>query len=514
MPEPHDAAAHDQSARDLVAHARETRVVVIGGGLAGAVAALECAKVGMSVTLLEAGEAIGVRRIDLAGIALDAYGDDFDRDAGAASRGAADEDAGGWAALLTDLGLEDRIEDVAASALWIGGAATRNGDAVPVPSDAVLGIPANPWDAGVRRVIGWRGAWRAYVDRLRPPLTIGRERNLGALVRARMGDRVCDRLVAPVTRALHGLEPHDVDVEAAVPGLSAALTRTGSLAGAVASLADDRPGRATVAGGLGVVSDALSRRLDDFGVEVRTRTRAEALVRLPDGGWTVTVDAAAAGDVPALPGADAGTADLEADVVVLAVPEAAARRLLGGLAQLPPAQPAGEVAGQTLDVVTLRVRMPAPQRSDVAPIDPSLSGGAWRVSDLTASRAWISAALPPGERIVRVVRPTPDAGGETADAAATAWARGAASDALGHDIAAADVVAAAMTRVTATPAVRLGHDDRRRAARAALRVAEGLAVTGAWLAGDDPAAIVADAITETARVRRTVLWGGGETTSF
>jgi hypothetical protein len=39
--------------------------------------------------------------------------------------------------------------------------------------------------------------WRAYLDRLRPPLTIGRERSLGALVRSRMGARLRDRLVAP-----------------------------------------------------------------------------------------------------------------------------------------------------------------------------------------------------------------------------------------------------------------------------------------------------------------------------
>src|SRR5690606_30153615 len=103
-------------------------------------------------------------------------------------------------------------------------------------------------DPAVRRIIGWGGAWRAYLDRLRPPLTIGQQRNLGALVRGRMGERVVDRLVAPLTAGRHGLTPDEVDVEIAAPGLNSALTRTGSLAGAVAQVrgSGDAPGYETL----------------------------------------------------------------------------------------------------------------------------------------------------------------------------------------------------------------------------------------------------------------------------
>ena len=85
----------------------------------------------------------------------------------------------------------------------------------------------------VRRIIGWRGTWRAYLDRLRPPLTIGQERSLGRLVRTRMGEPVLDRMVAPLSLGAFSIHPDDVDVEIVAPGLNAALTRTGTLAGAV-----------------------------------------------------------------------------------------------------------------------------------------------------------------------------------------------------------------------------------------------------------------------------------------
>ena len=55
---------------ELVSHAHDTRVVVVGGGIAGLVAALECAKVGMRVTVLDAADRPGgaIRTAEVAGI--------------------------------------------------------------------------------------------------------------------------------------------------------------------------------------------------------------------------------------------------------------------------------------------------------------------------------------------------------------------------------------------------------------------------------------------------------------
>ena len=75
-----------------------------------------------------------------------------------------------------------------------------------------------------------------------PPLTIGHQHSLGKLVRSRLGARVLDRLVAPVPSGVYSARPDDIDVDLAAPGLNAALTRTGSLTGAVAELRARRSG--------------------------------------------------------------------------------------------------------------------------------------------------------------------------------------------------------------------------------------------------------------------------------
>ena len=234
-------------AASLARAVRSRRVLVVGGGMAGLVAAHECAKIGLRVTLLDRAPVVGgaIRTVEVGAHTLDAAVEGF-------SGGA----RGTVAALAAELGLE--VVHANLPQTWVAGAP---GGAAPLPAGGVLGIPQNPWDEHVRRIIGWRGAWRAYVDRLRPPLTIGQERSLGRLVRTRMGDTVLERLVAPLSLSTFGIHPDDVDVEVAAPGLSAALTRTGSLAGGVAQLVGERPAHpaplATVEGGIAQLVDAL-----------------------------------------------------------------------------------------------------------------------------------------------------------------------------------------------------------------------------------------------------------------
>ena len=459
-------------ASDLVAHARSTRVVVIGGGIGGLVAALECAKVGMPVTVVEADARLGgvVGSADFDGLAVDTGADSF------APRGTELRD------LIEELGLADAVIDAPADARWISGLP----DAARLPAEAVLSIPANPWSEETRSFIGWSGAWRAYLDRLRPPLTIGRERSLGALVRTRMGERVLDRMVAPVIRGLYGVDAHAIDVELAAPGLSTALTRTGSLAGAVSELsAAPRAPRASLTGGVHRLTDALAVRLQELDVVVRTGAPVTRLTRADDA-WRVEVDTA-----------EGESEQLDAEVVVIATDETAARALMAPLVDLPrgidPAQ---------VDVVTLRVTAPAPVsiRTEVYPLD----GAALRVVDATATWPWLADAVGPSERVVRVMLPpTGDA-----DDAVIGAARDAAAKALGWTLDPADVrTAHRRTCAWAPPSSLLGQVEAAAAVRAAALEA-GLALTGAWIAGSGIAAVTADAVAEAARVRRRALWGG------
>ncbi len=493
-------------AEDLVAHAHDTRIVVVGGGVAGLVAALECAKVGMQVTVLEASDRLGgvVRSAEVDGVTVDVGAESF------ATRG------GTVAALVTELGLQHAVVAPAGAGAWVAG--LPGGAAAPLPAGGILGIPANPFSDDVRRVIGWRGAWRAYLDRLRPPLTIGHERSLGALVRRRMGQAVLDRLVAPVTTGVYSARPDDIDVDLAAPGLNNALTRTGSLSGAVAQLRGGRsvvPGQAVqgLAGGMSRLVDALVERLTELGVEMRVGTPAREIVREGEG-WAVVVDgapAAAVASADAPVGDDSAPAPVEripAHTVIVATPEAQARHLLAPVSSLDP----GSVTAPVVEIVTLVVDAPeldaAPRGTGVLTVPGSHTAKA--LTHATAKWQWLREATP--HHILRV---SFGAQGEAPatealdDEGAAALALSEAAALLGVPLQPSQLRASHRERyVQSQPAAVIGRASVAAAGREAVHAVPGLAVVGAWLSGTGLAQVVPDAIAEAERVRREALWGG------
>jgi oxygen-dependent protoporphyrinogen oxidase len=475
---------------DLVETARATRVIVVGGGVAGLVAALECAKVGLRVTVVESEGRLGgaVRAEDMAGLRVDVAADGYSTAGGHVQR------------LIEQLELDADVEPERGGAAWLAGAP---GGAAPLPKETVLGIPANPWDPEVRRIIGMRGAWRAYLDRLRPPLTIGQETNLDALVRGRMGDLVVDRLVAPLTLGRHGLLPAEVDVDAAAPGLNAALTRAGSLSDAVGRLREARvaSGYETLAGGMTSLVDALAERLRMLGATIITGSPVHALRRVEvDGraGWEVRHSAPGAG-------ADADAGAIEAHVVIVAASESVARGLLAphvsGLAEEPE-------SSRPMDVVTLVVDQPAlddPPHGTAVYAVP----GTHRVRAVVLPSArWSSVAsrLGAGRHVVRVIMEDDAALDHDDSVIATAVAE--ASALLGVPLDEGAVLDSRRDRYSAAlPTSAAGFAARARSVRAAVRAAGGLVVTGAWMSGSGLAQVVPDAALQAERVRKTVLFG-------
>jgi len=497
----------------LARQASERHVVVAGGGIAGLVAAWECAKVGLRVTVLEASDAFGgvVRSAEVGGLVLDVGAESF------ATRG------GVVSALLDELGLADAVVSPNPAGAWVAG--VPGVGAAPLPKGGVLGIPDNPFAPDVRRIIGWSGTWRAYVDRLRPPLTIGHQRSLGALVRSRMGARVLDRLVAPVTSGVYSARPDDIDVDLAAPGLNAALTRTGSLSGAVAELRLSRPtakpadapasdvptsdvpvaadtarrpapGGAVqgIAGGMSRLVDALVAQLAELGVELRTGISVEALLAA-GAGWTV---------------ATSGEADpITADAVIVALPEGPARALL---APVVPALEAGDPVAPVVEVVTLVVDAPvldaAPRGTGVLTVPGSHVAKA--LTHSTAKWDWVRDAAGPGVHVVRVSFGAQGEEPATADLDDDAAARLALSEAeamLGIELPASVLRAARRVRyVQSQPAATIGRAAETAAARGAVHAVEGLGVTGAWVAGTGLAQVIPDARAEADRVRSAALW--------
>lgn len=474
-----------EAAADLISRARSARVAVIGGGIAGLVAALECAKVGMRVTLFEAADALGglVASAELDGRTVDTAADGWRVAPGAL------ED------LIDELGLRGDVVPARAADTWVAGSFGT----APLPAASILGIPANPFDARVRRIVGWTGVWRAYLDRLRPPLTIGVQRSLGELVRSRMGARVLDRMVAPLTWGIHGVSPDRVDVDRAARGLNAALTRTGSLSGGVAQQlpeadAASGPSRATLAGGMSVLTAAVAARLADLEVDVRTHASVDSIVRSAEGfsvGWS-----------GADPDPAAEARPVEVDAVVVATPERAARRLLAPLLE---GLDGASLSPGDVDVVTLVVDAPALDARPRGHAVYAAPGTAAASAVVHATATWPHDAGEP--HVVRVTAPAQPVGDADVIASATA----AATELLGGDI--GRVLAAHRdTWSPALPSSALAPE--RDAVRVAARVDPRIGVTGAWIDGTGVTRVAAEAKAEAERVRSALLWGSaGESAS-
>ena len=511
-PKPANRESSRAEPADLAVRAAKRHIVVIGGGIGGLIAARECVKVGMRVTLLEASDAVGgaIRRAELDGIVVDAGAESY------ATRG------GRVRALLEELGLTDRIVAPAAGGAWLAG--IPGVGAAPLPVGGILGIPGNPFQEDVRRVIGWSGAWRAYLDRVRPPLTIGHNHSLGKLVSSRMGAKVRDRLVAPVTTGVYSASPDDVDVDIAAPGLNAALTSVGSLSGAVQALREQSAARAAQAsraaqapgaavegidGGMMVLVEALVADIEKLGGVVHTAARVTEITKSGET-WAVRAQAKSSADVSDERGAaEVEDLDLTADGVVIATSEDVARRLLD--TTVPALAETTAADAPEIEIVTLLLAASAldgaPRGTGVLTVPGSHTAKA--LTHSSAKWDWVREAAG-GRHLLRVsfgAQGEPAATAALEDAAAARVALREASALLGVALPESVLVDSHRARyVQSQPASIIGSASRREAARSAIQAVSGLAAVGAWLAGTGLAQVIPDARDEADRLRRALLW--------
>ncbi|MEV1128455.1 protoporphyrinogen oxidase [Agromyces sp. NPDC049794] len=495
-----------EPAEPAVEH-RAADVVVVGGGVAGLVAALECAKVGLQVTVLERHEGIGgcVGRIELDGLSLDSGAESF------ATRG------GAVAELLESLQLSDDIEKPNPAGAWLV-MPGQNGipDAAPMPRTGILGIPANPLGDDVRRIIGWRGAVRAYADRVMPILRIGRYTNLGHLVRSRMGDAVLERLVTPISAGVYSSDPNVLDLDVVAPGLNEAMTRAGSLSGGVAQLVESRKAGSAVLGlrgGMHRLVDALAAELDRFDVEVVTAAEVTSLTRSPVEGGATRSDAPRDPDAAA-PGwiVDAARSDdpplrFDATYVILAAPSDASRRLLDE-ASFGWSTAADWPHAASVELVTLVLDAPAldaaPRGTGVLVVQGTPGVTAKALTHSSAKWQWLADAAG-GRHVVRLSygragEPNPLDGRTDDEVADLALADAAAL--LGTQLDATMVRAAGRTAWRdALSHATIGQRDRVRALEDVLAAEPGIEVTGSWVAGTGLASVVPHALAAARRIR-------------
>lgn len=465
--------------------------VVAGGGISGLLAARELSIAGYAVTVLEASDTWGgcVGSHVVAGLTLDSGAESF------ATRSSAVAD------LAAELGLAEKIVAPRPGGAWVQ---LPDGPR-ELPKTGVLGIPANPWDPEVRRSLGFLGSLRASLDKYLPASlgTSADVTSVSSLVRARMGRRVLNRLVAPVVGGVHSADPGLLDVDMVAPGLRAGLRRHGSLAAAVAaqrrspatppaatlsstaaaSIAKAGSAVAGLEGGMHTLVSALLGVLRDRGVTLLHACRADAVARTA-AGWRVTT----------------GHKTYDAGLLVVALDGPAA---VGLLAEAVPAL-AGKrpETGPDVRLVTLVVDVPELDRRPrgtgvlVAPQTPGIEAKA--LTHATGKWEWLAAAAGPGTHVLRLSYGRVDGsssrtGGPSTDDELLAASLRDASALLDVPVEAEDVIGWDVVRWQgALPFAAVGHKARVADVRRACAQAGSLSVVGGWVAGNGLAAVVAD----------------------
>lgn len=240
-------------------------IVIVGGGLAGLVAAHALATAGKEVTLLEARSKLGGL------VASEEIGEvRFDIGAESYARRATEV-----ADYLRGLGLETVLP---AGRSWIW-----NGSPIQIPANTSLGIPADPSSDEIAAII-------ADTERIKEDLvldpSIGAEATtLAELVEARMGTELLEKLVRPIAGAIYSTDPANLSIN---PKLKADFLETGSLAKAVAKGLSG-PAVASVDGGMFRLVDALAEQAEEAGAELVTGARVNSL-DLTESGASVTAE--------------------------------------------------------------------------------------------------------------------------------------------------------------------------------------------------------------------------------
>lgn len=162
----------------------------------------------------------------------------------------------------------------------------------PQSTPNLLGVPAVPLAAETIALLGSAGAFRVYLDRLTPLLTVGKTRLFGELIEKRMGVKARTRLVDPQVYERFGVPADDVEAAIAAPGLNETLSRAGALSAAVLAYSDRNVARETrvrTDQGMAAFRDTLLHRLELYGVRVLDADLAQ--VDQEQDGWTVLTEA-------------------------------------------------------------------------------------------------------------------------------------------------------------------------------------------------------------------------------
>ncbi|WP_306823025.1 NAD(P)/FAD-dependent oxidoreductase [Actinomyces sp. 594] len=526
--------------------AEPLEALVVGGGIAGLAAAWELARAGLRPLLVEArgytgglvaGADIGGVRMDLGAEGFVVRGDAITQMVDALGLRVVGPSGGGARLFLPPPPDAADCDGAAAGP----GTAQAASDAPPTDPargwrahrflrDGFLGIPADPLAEDVVAVVGRAGALRAARD-AELDGTVGTRpedpADLAAFVRTRMGEAVLERLVRPIVAGIHTADPADLAADTVAPGLREATARLGSLQAAVGELLGRRRARrrgggaadVTVEGGLFRLTDALREAIETADGRVLTRTGAQWLQPATrtagpggtdsTGAWEVGIAPTARGKTPSDEPVAAGEQwVVRTPRVVLACSAGAALRLLAGAPGVETQVPVP--VGSPIARFTLVAHAPgladAPVGSGllVAPAAPGRAPvKAKALSHLSVKWPWIGEQLRqlhgPGAAgapadAVHALRLSYGRPGEPRPQVELADALADVEVLTGVRLREQDVLDSKLVRWDGTlPPVTPAYRERTRRLESQVEPLEGLAVTGAWVAGTGIAAVVAHA---------------------
>ncbi len=369
------------------------RALVVGGGVAGLVAARELAARGVAVALFEAANYCGGR---IAGVQVDGVNFDLGAEAFATRGGAVAE-------LVEELGIGHRIVAPASHGSWL---VTPSG-ATPMPASGTMGIPVAPFSPATRRVLGIPGAARAAAEACLPRVRRrpASDTTLAELVRARLGHRVLERLVRPVALGVYSRRPEEIRIDE-VPGLAAEIRRAGSLRAAAGALRRSTSAAGGAVSGLrGGMSDLIGALIGDIerrGGRITTGTTVAATEFVA--GHGAPDEVGGAGGEWILRGGS-GDELARAELLVLAVPRAEAARMLGdGAAGISSRAGAPETEVEVVLLVIDDERLDAAPRGTGALVAGAPHGGirAKALTHVTAKWPLRAQELPAGRHALRL----------------------------------------------------------------------------------------------------------------
>jgi oxygen-dependent protoporphyrinogen oxidase len=325
-------------------------------GLAAAYALRDTAR----VLLLEASSRVGgkVRVSEVGGVPVDEGADSLLRRVP-------------WGLdLATAAGLGDELVSPASGEAFV----LSRGRLKPLPTGTLMGVPGDLASLARSEVLSAAGLARVPLDLVAPGAPTEDDVSVGALVTARLGREVVERLVDPLLGGVYAGRADLLSLQATLPQLVAPLAHQRSL------ILATREARATfgptggpvfagLPGGLGRLPGAVARAA---GAELHIGTTVRALERTA-AGWRLTT------------GSTADPAYLEVDAVVLAVPAAPAARLLRDVAPVAAAELAG-IDYASVAIVTLVLDGATPGRGS-GYLVPAVDGLTTKAVTFT-SRKW------------------------------------------------------------------------------------------------------------------------------